>query len=106
MGRVDHQIKVRGHRVELGEIEAIVREESGAAGVVAVGWPKTAAGVAGIEVFVEGEDWPAAEILGRVATRLPDYMTPKRIHLLERLPLNANGKYDRNRLVEQLEASR
>jgi amino acid adenylation domain-containing protein len=106
LGRVDHQIKVRGHRVELGEIEAIVREESGAQGVVAVGWPKTAAGVAGIEVFMEGEDWPVADILARVSERLPTFMTPKRIHLRDPLPLNANGKYDRRALFDQLEAGR
>jgi acyl-CoA synthetase (AMP-forming)/AMP-acid ligase II len=41
LGRVDNQIKILGRRVELGEIEAVVREESGVGGVVALGWPKT-----------------------------------------------------------------
>ena len=105
LGRVDHQVKVRGHRVELGEIEAVVREESGALGVVAVGWPRTAAGVAAIEVFLEGEEWPTNDILVRLGRRLPDFMRPRRIHVLDRLPLNANGKYDRRALVERLEAA-
>jgi amino acid adenylation domain-containing protein len=104
LGRVDHQIKVRGHRVELGEIEAVVREESGLQGVVAVGWPRTASGVAGVEVFVEAETAVAEDLVPRLAKRLPDYMVPRTIHVMDRLPLNANGKYDRKGLVSRLEA--
>jgi amino acid adenylation domain-containing protein len=108
LGRVDNQIKVRGHRVELGEIEAIVREESGAQGVVALGWPKTAAGVAAIEAFLEGAATPEeiAGIIARTKKRLPSYMVPRRIHVMERLPLNANGKYDRPALTKLLEDGR
>jgi amino acid adenylation domain-containing protein len=104
LGRFDNQIKVRGHRVELGEIEAIIRDESGAQGVVAIGWPPTSAGVAGVEAFVEG-DASRIDISGitaRTAKRLPGYMVPRRIHVMERLPLNANGKYDRHALEELL----
>jgi amino acid adenylation domain-containing protein len=108
LGRVDHQIKVRGHRVELGEIEAVIREESGASGVVAVGFPRTAAGVAGIEAFIEGEATAAEarDVIARASKRLPSFMVPRRIHALERLPLNANGKYDRNALLARLEEAR
>src|SRR5262249_28346453 len=49
LGRLDFQIKIRGHRVELGEIESVVREASGFDGVVAVGWPATPSGWGGIE---------------------------------------------------------
>jgi amino acid adenylation domain-containing protein len=103
LGRVDHQIKVRGHRVELGEIEAVVREEAGLQGVVAVGWPRTASGASGVEVFFEGEPAGPDGLTERIARRLPDYMVPRRIHKRDRLPLNANGKYDRNALVASLE---
>src|SRR5438034_4036259 len=44
----------RFHRVELGEIEAVVRDASGLDGVVAIGWPATASGYGGVEVFLEG----------------------------------------------------
>ena len=54
LGRVDFQVKILGHRVELGEIEAIVREHTGLEGVVAVGWPACPTGFAGVEVFIEG----------------------------------------------------
>jgi len=104
LGRVDHQIKVRGYRVELGEVEAAVREESGLQAVVAVGWPRTESGVSGIEVFVEGVEADLDGLPERLGRRLPYYMIPRRIHLFERLPLNANGKFDRHALVARLEA--
>jgi amino acid adenylation domain-containing protein len=103
LGRVDHQIKVRGHRVELGEVEAIVRDASGLQGVVAVGWPRTESGAAGIEVFVEGNGLETESLRASVSRRLPDYMVPRRIHALDRLPLNSNGKYDRSSLVQLLD---
>ena len=48
LGRLDNQIKIMGHRVELGEIEAAVRDISGLGGVVAVGWPISGSGADGI----------------------------------------------------------
>ena len=97
LGRLDFQIKVLGHRVELGEIEAVVREVSGMDGVIAAGWPATDSGFGGIEVFVEGDIDPI-ELRIRIGGRLPDYMTPRRIHPMVALPKNANGKFDRNAL--------
>ena len=48
VGRADHQIKVNGHRVELGEIEHALREASGIDAVIAIGWPRTDAGASGV----------------------------------------------------------
>jgi non-ribosomal peptide synthetase component F len=102
LGRVDFQIKVLGHRVELGEIEAQIREASGLDGVVALGWPATAAGYGAVEAFVEGEGDGEA-VRERIAKRLPDYMRPKRIHFLPKIPRNANDKFDRKALTNLLE---
>jgi amino acid adenylation domain-containing protein len=106
VGRNDSQIKILGQRVELGEIEAILRGESGIDAVVAVGWPLTAAGPGGIEVFIEGKDLDVAELRKRVAARLPEHMVPTRFHPVSKIPLNENGKYDRRALQAILENAR
>lgn len=103
LGRVDNQIKVLGHRVELGEVEAVVREESGIDGVIAVGWPMSVSGAGGIEVFLQGEDVDVTPLQRRLAARLPSYMAPRRIHIRSNLPLNSNGKFDRKALLQLLE---
>ena len=104
LGRLDFQIKVLGHRVELGEIEAVAREASGLDGAVALGWPMTEAGVAaGIVLFLEGAVDDPEALAARMAGRLPEYMTPKAIRFRDRIPLNANGKFDRKALRLLLE---
>ncbi len=104
LGRLDHQVKVRGVRIELGEVEAVLREESGVDSVVALGWPKRVNGVDGIEAFVGDESLDAGELKGRVEQRLPGQMVPRHIHLLPELPLNSNGKFDRPALMARLDA--
>jgi non-ribosomal peptide synthetase component F len=102
LGRLDDQIKVLGHRVELGEVEAAVREAAGAP-AAAVGWPRTSVGAAGIVAFVADTAADPASIRAQVARRLPDYMVPRELHLIDDLPLNANGKCDRKALLALLE---
>ena len=103
LGRIDHQIKIHGHRVELGEIEAVLREESGLDAVIAVGWPRTTSGASGVAVFIGDLDVDVHELRRRARARLPDYMVPRRLELLDDLPLNANGKFDRNALLAMLD---
>jgi amino acid adenylation domain-containing protein len=103
LGRVDNQIKILGHRVELGEVEAVLREESGIDGVVAVGWPMLPSGAGGIEAFLQTEETDLASLRNRLSKRLPSYMVPRRIHLLRAVPLNSNGKFDRKALFAMLE---
>lgn len=103
LGRTDFQVKVLGHRVELGEVEAVVRKVSGLDGVVAVGWPVTQSGCAGVEVFIEGEVKDKEMLRNTVATALPEYMVPRRFHPMSELPRNANGKLDRKAMLRLLE---
>ena len=103
VGRIDHQVKVNGHRVELGEIEHALREASGIEAVVALGWPRTEAGAAGVVAFVGGRVDDPERVRRTVAATLPDYMVPREIHALDQLPLNANGKFDRGALTRILE---
>jgi non-ribosomal peptide synthetase component F len=105
LGRLDSQIKVLGHRVELGEVESALREASGLDGVVALGWPMTPSGADGIEVFIQGGGIDTKELLEKVRTRLPVYMVPRNIRLMRQFPLNANGKFDRAALRVILEKS-
>ena len=106
LGRLDSQIKILGHRVELGEVEATVRSASGLDGVVAVGWPKTESGADGIEVFLQTEDFDTKALLEDLKARLPLYMVPRSMRLVSRFPLNANGKFDRGALLKTLEETR
>jgi amino acid adenylation domain-containing protein len=103
LGRLDHQIKVLGHRVELGEVEAAIREETGLDAVVAVGWPRTEAGAAGVAAFISGTRVDVGALKNRLARRLPTYMVPRELRVLPDLPLNANGKWDRAALIRLLD---
>lgn len=109
LGRVDNQIKIQGYRVELGEIEAVLREVSGADVAIAVGWPQSVSGADGVVGFV-GLD-PASvgpdaldAMRASACERLPSYMQPRTIRLVSEFPLNANGKVDRKALLATLQA--
>jgi amino acid adenylation domain-containing protein len=104
LGRLDNQVKILGHRVELGEIEAQVRKASGVDAVVAIGWPVNPGGADGIEVFVQAETAPIDLIMKELKTAVPPYMVPRNIRVLPRFPLNANGKFDRNAIRKLLES--
>jgi amino acid adenylation domain-containing protein len=104
LGRIDHQIKVHGHRVELGEIEAVLRETSGVDAAIALGWPRTASGAGGVVAFLGDESVDVERVRAEVALRLPEYMVPRTLYLKADLPLNASGKFDRVALLGMLEA--
>jgi amino acid adenylation domain-containing protein len=101
LGRLDNQIKVLGHRVELGEVEAVVRSLSGVDAVVALGWPNGSSADR-IELFLEADSFDTQPLMDQLKTKLPSYMVPQRIRLLRRFPLNPNGKYDRRALETML----
>jgi amino acid adenylation domain-containing protein len=105
LGRIDNQIKIMGHRVELGEVEAAIRHYSGMDGVVALGWPVNAGGADGVVAFVETEALDSAALSENLKTKLPPYMVPRTFHAIRSLPLNANGKYDRKALTEILKSN-
>ncbi len=102
LGRLDSQVKVLGHRVELGEIEAAARDASQIDGAVALGWPMNAGGADGIELFLQADERETATLLDQLRKRLPTYMVPRRVHFLPHFPLNSNGKYDRGALLKIL----
>jgi amino acid adenylation domain-containing protein len=105
LGRADDQIKVLGHRVELGDIEAALHDLPGVVDAIAVGWPVEDGVAQGIVAFVTGPDPSAEAIVEGAREVLPDYMAPKEVHVVEAMPLNANGKIDRRALRERLVAT-
>jgi amino acid adenylation domain-containing protein len=104
IGRVDHQIKVLGFRVELAEVEAALLAQPGVTQAVAIGWPVEDGRALGIVGFVGGDVTAPDTMRQGLATTLPDYMVPSRVLVVDEFPLNANGKVDRKQLAEQLAA--
>ena len=103
LGRTDHQIKVLGHRVELGEIEAALCRDASVVQAVALGWPLEDGAAQGIAAFVSGTDIDTEVLRAASRDSLPDYMVPGQIAVLAEMPLNANGKIDRVQLSQRLE---
>lgn len=104
VSRVDHQVKIRGYRVELQEIEGVLRQAAGTEQVAAVPWPVSSGNADGIIAFIAGtEQFDAERVLSHCRATLPDYMVPRKIHKLDRMPLNPNGKLDRKKLAQYLE---
>jgi amino acid adenylation domain-containing protein len=107
LGRLDDQVKVRGHRIELGEIEARLQEHPAvAAAAVAVRGADGEPGgriLAAYPVWRPGTDGPAAaELRAFHALRLPEVMIPAVFHPLAALPLTPNGKTDRPALPDPI----
>ncbi len=104
LGRMDQQIKISGVRIELGEIEQAMRDAANAELSVAVGWPITDSGAAGVVGFlVASADTDVAALREVLKQRLPGVMVPREIHCLEAFPINVNGKIDRKALLASLE---
>ncbi|MEW5927424.1 MAG: non-ribosomal peptide synthase/polyketide synthase, partial [Gemmatimonadota bacterium] len=95
LGRVDGQVKVRGFRVEPGEVEAALTRYPGVREAVVV--PRGEVLVAYV-VAEEGAGAPPPELRAHLRERLPEHMVPAAFVALDRLPLNANGKVDRGAL--------
>ena len=104
LGRTDHQVKVRGHRVELEEIESFLRLATGETQVAALLWPDLPGHLNEIVAFVAGFKKTSAQIQEILRKSLPTYALPAQIHCLEQLPQTENGKLDRMALVAWLKS--
>ncbi|WP_438016892.1 amino acid adenylation domain-containing protein [Sorangium sp. So ce315] len=101
LGRRDHQIKLRGHRVELDEIEAAIEQIEGVREAAVVYRANAAEGpqLEAHVVPVPGDAPGVDELRGRLGLRLPAYMMPSRFAWLESLPRLPSGKVDRRALA-------
>ena len=96
IGRRDHQIKVRGHRVELGEIEAVLTDHPAVGEAVVVPAPAAEEGETTFIAFLgRAGDVSQLELKRHCAERLPRYMVPGSIRVLDALPRGSTGKVDR-----------
>jgi hypothetical protein len=93
-GRKDHQIKLHGQRIELGEIERCLLTTSISACVV-MKW-----GDDHLVAYVQSSDMNEEQLREYCQSHLPPHMIPSIFMVLEKLPLNANGKIDRKQLPE------
>ena len=107
LSRTDQQVKVRGHRIELEEINHVLREQGGAAFARTVAFPITDGIALGLVAFVPLDIKDRSnELMNVCRTHLPEHMIPARLVFLSALPTNANGKVDRKALLELLATER
>ncbi|HKH45137.1 MAG TPA: amino acid adenylation domain-containing protein [Thermoanaerobaculia bacterium] len=105
LGRSDHQVKIRGFRIELGEIEGALAAcpQVAEAAVLALpdGQPDGHGGrrLAAFAVPAPGQEPTPALLREQLLARLPDYMVPSSLTILDKLPLTPNGKVDRRALA-------
>ena len=109
-GRVDQQVKIRGHRIEPGEIEWVIAQDDSVAEAVVVA-AESAVGAGDYRLFGFVTSQPNVEVdaesLRRsLAAKLPGHMVPSSIAVLDALPKTPNGKTDRKTLTEMARAPR
>jgi amino acid adenylation domain-containing protein len=103
LGRADRQVKIRGHRVEPSEVDAVLTTHPAVrdAATVARSRPDGTVALAAYVVAAPGNPFPGQTGLREfVGARLPGYLVPDRVIALPELPLNRNGKVDHTALPE------
>lgn len=103
LGRIDHQVKIRGLRIELGEIESALRQHPSVQDSVVTLHldqtnPSETQRLVAYVTSSQGQPPTVEELLHGLEQTLPEYMVPSAVVLLDAMPLNANGKVDRRAL--------
>jgi len=101
IGRMDHQVKIRGHRIELGEIVAALKQHPAIQQAVVIAREDESGSkrlVAYVVCDLSSNKPTQSELRNVLKKRLPDYMVPPAIVVLDKIPLSPNGKVDRRAL--------
>ena len=104
LGRIDNQVKIRGFRIELGEIESHLLQYPDLEEALVMARETQSGDKKLYAYYVGGREIPATELRSFLARKLPDYMIPAYFVQLPKMPLNRNGKVDRDRLPQYDEA--
>ncbi|WP_409509736.1 amino acid adenylation domain-containing protein [Bacillus spizizenii] len=98
LGRIDEQVKIRGHRIELGEVEAAMHKVEAVQKAVVIAREEEDGLLQLCAYYVSNKPITIAEIREQLSQELPDYMIPSHYVQLEQLPLTSNGKINRKAL--------
>nr|WP_256756848.1 non-ribosomal peptide synthetase [Cohnella sp. WQ 127256] len=99
-GRIDHQVKIRGHRIELGEIETKLLQQEEIQECLVIARKDVAGQFDLVAYYVAEQEMDVSSLRDHLATELPDFMIPAFFKHLLALPLTDNGKVDRKALPQ------
>jgi amino acid adenylation domain-containing protein len=105
LGRLDHQVKILGYRVELEEVDTYLRKASNNGVAATVAWPILDGVAQGLVGFVHADTIDANAIKTAMKQFLPSYMVPSRVVAIPNMPLNQSGKIDRKALINLLQTN-
>jgi natural product biosynthesis luciferase-like monooxygenase protein len=97
LGRIDHQVKIRGHRIELGEIESLLAAQQGVKDAIVIARDER---LLAYVTTLTGSPPDPSQLRAALAKALPDVMVPQAVLVLPAFPLTPNGKIDRRALPE------
>lgn len=103
LGRIDNQVKMRGARVELEEVEFHLRRAARQDDVCVVAWPVVDGVAGGLAAFIGGACPDTQALAAALRESLPAFMVPRTIRCLPTLPRTGSGKVDRKQLLRSLE---
>lgn len=101
-GRIDHQVKIRGHRIELGEIEAVLATDATVSHAAVCLDPNRPSELVAFVVANDGHHIDPTDLGNRMRRALPDVMIPRRYVIVRALPTTTSEKIDRAQLARQL----
>ncbi|GEL05492.1 non-ribosomal peptide synthetase [Rummeliibacillus stabekisii] len=100
LGRVDHQVKIRGYRIELGEIEYHLLNHPGIKEAITITKEDESNNVYLCTYYTSNIGVTESELKNYLGSKIPEYMVPSILYLLDKIPVTSNGKLDRGALPE------